>query len=68
MRNIVLYQDEDGMWCVRVPSLPGCFTQGQTMEEAIENAKDAITVYIESLIEDGLPVPEENSFVMQLDI
>jgi predicted RNase H-like HicB family nuclease len=48
--------------------LPGCFTSGQTQEEAIENAKDAIVVYIESLIEDGLPVPEENSVLMQLEI
>ncbi len=36
-----------------VPSLPGCVTYGKTVEEAIEMARDAITGYVESLIEDG---------------
>ena len=40
-----------------VPALPGCVTYGKTVEEAIEMSRDAITGYVESLIEDGEAVP-----------
>ena len=40
-----------------VPALPGCVTYGKTVEEAIEMSRDAITGYVESLIEDGEPSP-----------
>ncbi len=52
-------EPEEGGYSVSVPALPGCHTQGETLEEAIANAKEAIQVYIESLILDGEPVPEE---------
>jgi len=42
MRQILLYQGEDGYWVVECPSLPGCITQGKTKEEAITNAREAI--------------------------
>ncbi len=60
MRQIILYPGEDGSWVVECPSLPGCISQGKTKEEAITNIKEAITGYISALIEDKLPVPEEN--------
>ena len=41
------------------PSLPGCVSQGDTREEAIENIKEAIAAYIEALELDGLAVPKE---------
>lgn len=40
------------------PELPGCLAQGMTVEEALEELKEARQVYIYSLLEDGLPVPE----------
>jgi len=40
-----------------VPSLPGCVTQGRTRGEAIENAKEAITAYLESLAAHDEPIP-----------
>jgi predicted RNase H-like HicB family nuclease len=50
---------EAGGYSVTVPALPGCLTQGDTLEEAIAMAKDAIRLYLKSLIADGEPVPEE---------
>jgi predicted RNase H-like HicB family nuclease len=59
--TIILYPDlEEGGYTVTVPALPGCITQGETLEEAIAMAKDAIRLHIESLIADGEPVPEEH--------
>lgn len=58
--TIILEPDiEEGGYTVTVPSLPGCVTQGETMEEAIAMAKDAIRLFVETLIENGEPVPEE---------
>ena len=60
MRQIVIYPGEDNMWVVECPSLPGCISQGKTKEDAIRNIREAITLYIEALVEDNFPVPEEN--------
>lgn len=59
MRHIILTPIEDGWWMAEVPSLPGCVTQGETKEEAMENVKEAIEGYIESLEMRGLPIPED---------
>ena len=40
-----------------VPSLPGCISQGQTKEEAVENVREAIAAYLESLEAHGDPIP-----------
>jgi antitoxin HicB len=58
--RILLTPEDEGGFSVAVPSLPGCFTQGETIEEAIEMAKEAITLYVESLEEDGEPVPDDS--------
>ena len=58
--TIILDPDpEQGGYMVTVPALPGYVTQGETIEEAIAMAKDAIHLYIETLIADGEPVPQE---------
>ncbi len=58
--TIILHPDiEEGGYAVTVPALPGCATQGATLEEAIAMAKDAIGLHVEGLIAEGLPVPEE---------
>ena len=50
--------DEDGYW-VKVPALPGCVTQGETVEEALSNVKEAVEAYVLSLKDRGIPIPEE---------
>ena len=47
--NIILEKAEEGGYNVKVPALDGCFTQGDSLEEAIENSKEAIACYIEGL-------------------
>ncbi len=60
MRQVVLFKDEDGYWVVECPSLKGCISQGVTKEEALFNIREAIAGYIAALVEDSLPIPEEN--------
>ncbi len=54
---IVIEPDENGSWWVRVPELPGCFSAGDTREEAARNAREAIEGHIAVLREFGYPVP-----------
>ncbi len=67
MRQVLIYPGEDGYWVAEVPSLPGCISQGKTKDEAIANIKEAIEAYVESLIQDGLPVPPETHEVVLVD-
>lgn len=57
--KVSFLKEPEGGFTVSVPLLPGCITYGETMDEAVEMAKDAITLYIESLIAHGEPVPTE---------
>jgi antitoxin HicB len=50
---------EEGGYVVTCPALPGLVTEGDTMEEAREMAEDALRGYLETLIEDGLPIPSD---------
>ena len=54
---VLIEQDEDGVFVAQVPELPGCISEGQTREEALENVKDAIAGYLESLAKHDEPVP-----------
>lgn len=55
--RILVQVDEDGVYVTEVPALPGCISQGRTRAEAIENIKEAITAYLESLKAHSEPVP-----------
>ena len=59
--RILLNREPEGGYTVNVPSLPGCITYGETVEEAIAMAKEAIELYIESLVAHGEPVPDESN-------
>ena len=58
-RRVLLYPGEDGFVVAEVPSLPGCISQGKTRDEAVENVREAISLYEEVLRERGEPVPED---------
>jgi predicted RNase H-like HicB family nuclease len=57
--KVVLEPNEEGGYTVFVPILPGCISEGDTREEALANIKEAIELYIESLDDDGVPIPSE---------
>ena len=57
--NVTLDRDEDGMWVVECPSIPGCVSQGQTRDEALSNIQEAIALCLEVRAEKGLPLTVE---------
>lgn len=70
LKYTVLYTPEPkGGFTVTVPSLPGCITYGKDLEEAKKMAKDAISLYTESLQKHKETIPtEDNSFISSIDL
>jgi antitoxin HicB len=67
--KILLRKEPEGGYTVTVPSLPGCITYGDSISEAIEMAKEAIELYIESLKAHNEEIPtEENTFEYTLNL
>lgn len=59
--KIMLHKEPEGGYTVTVPSLPGCITYGENVDEAIEMAKDAINLYIEELSDRGESIPDDSN-------
>ena len=57
--SVTLDRDEDGIWIVECPSIPGCVSQGQTRQQAIESIKDAIGACLQVRAERGMPLTVE---------
>ncbi|ODS35018.1 MAG: hypothetical protein A7316_04650 [Candidatus Altiarchaeales archaeon WOR_SM1_86-2] len=55
--QVIIEQDEDGKYVAECPSLQGCYTQGDTFEEVVENIKEVIDMCIEELKEENKEIP-----------
>ncbi len=66
--TVIFEKEAERGYHVFCPVLPGCHTQSETIEEGTKNIREAIELYIESLLEDGLPVPEEDIFIKPIEI
>lgn len=67
--RILIEQDEDGIFVAECPSLPGCISQGKTRKEVLENIKDAIKGYIESLKRHNEPIPPSiDEEIVEVDV
>lgn len=64
--QIVIEQDEDGVYVASVPSLPGCYTQGDTFEDALKNIEDVIEMVVQELKDEGKQIPERYPEVIGL--
>jgi len=66
--TVIVHEDEDGGYWTEVPSLPGTGSQGDTLEEAVENTKEAITLMVEYLRDKGEPVPIPKDLVVKVTV
>ena len=62
--TVLVYRAEEGGFWADVPALPGCYSQGETIEETMENVKEAIEAHLLALKEEREEVPTEEEFVI----
>jgi predicted RNase H-like HicB family nuclease len=66
--TIVLEREPDGGYHASCPALPGCHTQGDTIDETIANAREAVELYLESLIAHNEPLPQEDILIKPIEV
>ena len=66
--RVVIHEAEEGGYWTEVLSLPGCFSQGQTKEEAMENVKEAIEAYLESVEKENLKSINKKFSIISVDV
>jgi len=68
MRYTVILERGDSSWGAHVPDLPGCVAVGDSRDEALELIREAMTLHLRGLREEGLPIPEPRSEGDVIDI
>lgn len=68
MKYAVVVEKLSRNYCAHVPDLPVCVTTGATLEETVENMRDAISLYIGNCHRHGNPVPEPTTRAIELDV
>lgn len=66
--TIVLERESDGGYHAFCPALPGCHTQGNSVDEAIDNSREAVALYIDSLRAHNEPLPVEDILINPIEI
>ena len=66
--QVVFQEENEGGYSVWVPDLPGCASQGETLEEALENIKEAIELYLEDVKEDAADYDYKQQFVVPVKL
>ncbi len=62
--KVILEPDESGGYVISCPSLPGCYSQGETTEEALENIKEAIALCLEDMESQGEEIPDPSKVLV----
>ena len=66
--SVVLHDADEGGYWVEVPALPGCYSQGETREGALQNVREAIELFLEGLQEQGTNIPRDDDVVFRVTV
>lgn len=66
--TVVIHPAEEGGYWSEVPALPGCFSQGETVEETLKNSMEAIEGHILCLREDGCSIEADDVLIAQVNV
>lgn len=66
--KVVLEPSDEGGYTVYVPSLPGCITEGDSVEEALKNIQEAIALYLEPVEDELIPLMAETALVQEIEL
>lgn len=66
--TVIFEKEAEGGYHIFCPTLPGRHTQSETVEEGVESIREAIELYVEGLVEDGLPIPTQDILIKPIKI
>lgn len=66
--KVVLEPSDEGGYTVYVPSLPGCISEGDSVEEALKNVQEAIALYLEPVEDELIPLMAETALVQEIEL
>ncbi len=66
--SVVVHEAEEGGFWVEVPALPGCYSQGESLEETLKNVREAISLYLEVIRDEGQDAPNDADVVFQVSV
>lgn len=66
--SVVVHEAEEGGFWVEVPALSGCYSQGETLEEALRNVREAIDLYLGTLRDQGDEIPKDEDTVFKVAV
>jgi len=62
--TVIMHPAEEGGYWAEIPALPGCYSQGETLEEVMENVKEAMESHVDALKQDNQVVPVERGLMI----
>jgi predicted RNase H-like HicB family nuclease len=62
--TVLIHPAEEGGYWTEVPALPGCFSQGETIEEALANTKEAIELHVSALRDEGQEISDDEGLLI----
>lgn len=66
--SVIVHEAEEGGYWVEAPALPGCYSQGETLDDALDNVKEAIALYLDALMDDNMRIPMDSDVVFHVTI
>ena len=66
--SVIIHDAEEGGYWVEVPALPGCYSQGESVDDALGNVTEAITLYMEAMKEEDADIPMDSDVVFQVSV
>ncbi len=66
--TVVMEKDEDGIYVVTVPALPGCISDGRTVEEAMSNIREAVRGFIDDMNADREAIPHDIDIIGNIEL
>lgn len=66
--SVIVHEAEEGGYWVEAPALPGCYSQGETLDDALDNVKEAIALYLDALMDDNMHIPMDSDVVFHVAV
>lgn len=66
--SVIVHEADEGGYWVEVPALPGCYSQGESVEEALNSVREAIELYLDALREEGSEPPRDEDVVFTVAV